>query len=211
MNLPDFRREYMLGGLRRRDLLPDPIRQFEKWFNEAVAASLLEPNAMTLATANSRGQPTARMVLLKGIDARGFIFYTNYQSRKASDLMENAQASLLAFWREMERQVCVCGTAAKIGRDESEAYFKSRPAASQLAAWASSQSEAIPNREYLEAKLAEAERKFGKEGAPLPPHWGGFVIAPVTVEFWQGRANRLHDRFRYTRDGAGWRIERLSP
>jgi pyridoxamine 5'-phosphate oxidase len=211
MTLAELRREYTLGGLRRTDLLADPLRQFEQWLGAAVEAKALEPNAMSLATANREGQPTVRTVLVKGIDARGLVFFTNYQSRKGRDIAENARVSLLVYWRELERQILVCGAASKVPRAESEAYFKIRPEGSQLAAWASSQSEPIPDRAFLEKKLAAVAEKFRGQAVPAPPHWGGYLVAPTTMEFWQGRVNRLHDRFLYTKVGAGWTIERLSP
>jgi len=212
MSLADLRREYTLAGLRRSDLLADPFQQFQKWFDEAVQAQALEPNAMTLATADKNCRPSARIVLLKGLDERGFIFFTNYESAKGRDLAENPQASLNAYWREVERQVCVCGAVTKVSREESEAYFKMRPVGSRLAAWASIQSSVIPNREFLEEKIAGLAKKFPGDDVPLPPYWGGFVLAPNVIEFWQGRPNRLHDRFCYAKKNDGsWLIERLSP
>ena len=211
MTLADLRRDYHLAGLRRKDLVPDPIQQFQNWLDQAVKANVLEPNAVTLATVDPQGRPTARTMLLKGIDARGFVFFTNYNSRKARDLDRNPRVSLLVFWRELERQACVCGAVSKVSREESEHYFSSRPAGSRLAAWASAQSEIIPNREFLEKKLSDATARYGQENIPCPPHWGGYILAPETVEFWQGGPSRLHDRFLYTRQGAGWRIDRLSP
>ena len=166
---------------------------------------------MSVATVDRQGQPSVRTILLKGIDARGFVFFTNYESRKGHELAENPRVSLLVFWRELERQIMVGGTASKISREESEAYFKSRPEGSRLAAWASIQSETIADRETLEKKLAAVAEKFQGKEMPTPPYWGGYVVAPTTVEFWQGRVNRLHDRFLYTRVGDGWKIERLSP
>jgi len=209
--LADLRREYTLGGLRRADLLPDPIEQFKKWFDEALRAEVFEPNAMALATANSKGEPSSRIVLLKAVDARGFVFFTNYDSRKGHDLAENPVASLTIFWRELERQVHISGKVSKVPREESEAYFSSRPLGSRLAAWASTQSAVVPDRAFLENKVAELKQKYADEKVPLPPYWGGYSVAPQMVEFWQGRANRLHDRFRYVKEQAAWRIERLSP
>jgi pyridoxamine 5'-phosphate oxidase len=212
MGLSELRRDYVQGALRRRDLLPDPIAQFQKWFDEALKAEVFEPNAMTLATVDAACQPSARTVLLKGLDARGFIFFTNYESRKGRELAGNPRAALTFFWREVERQVCVRGTASRIPAEESENYFKSRPSGSQWAAWASQQGEVIPNREFLEAKLAEVKTKFSAGNIPLPPYWGGYAMAPESIEFWQGGSGRLHDRFRYTRQGGeGWFIERLAP
>jgi pyridoxamine 5'-phosphate oxidase len=211
-SLADIRRDYTLGGLRRKDLRPDPIQQFQKWLEEAIKAEALEPTAMTLATVNKKGQPSARVVLLKALDARGFVFFTNYQSAKARDLAGNARAALNVHWRELERQVAICGPASKVSREESEAYFERRPLGSRLAAWASDQSKVIPNRQFLAKKLAKVEKRFSDGQVPTPPYWGGYVVKPETIEFWQGGASRLHDRFRYTRQSGGrWLIERLSP
>jgi len=210
--LADLRRKYSLAGLRRADLSPDPIHQFESWFDDAVRAQVLEPSAMSLATVSPDGQPSARIVLLKGLDARGFIFFTNYDSRKGRELAENSRAALLVHWRELERQVSICGAASKIPRDESEAYFQKRCEASQWTAWASPQSEVVARRSDLDRKLADVKKKYPGGAAPCPPCWGGYVIAPAAIEFWQGRPDRMHDRFCYTRLAAGgWKIERLSP
>jgi len=235
MAIADLRREYNLTGLRRKDLAPDPIVQFRRWFEQARGArasgrlrkfaiklykSLLmvggaEPmdvNAMTLATADKEGRPSSRVVLLKGLDERGFMFYTNYDSRKSQELTENPRAALVFYWSDLERQVCIAGEVAKLPATESDAYFKTRPRGSQIAAWVSHQSDVIPDRRALEAKckLVEAQNE-GKE-VPRPPNWGGYVLSPKRIEFWQGRPNRLHDRFRYTkRSDGGWEIERLSP
>jgi pyridoxamine 5'-phosphate oxidase len=211
-SLADMRRNYTLGGLSRKDLLPDPIQQFQKWMEEAIKAEAMEPTAVTLATVDKKGQPSARVVLLKGLDARGFVFFTNYQSDKARDLAANARAALNIHWRELERQVAVCGSASKVSRQESETYFKSRPLGSRLAAWASDQSRVIPNRQFLANKLAKVKERFCDSEVPTPRHWGGYVVKPETIEFWQGGESRLHDRFRYTRQSGGrWVIERLSP
>jgi pyridoxamine 5'-phosphate oxidase len=211
MTLADLRRDYTLGGLRRADLLADPLQQLEKWLKAAIEGGVVEPNAMSLATVSAEGQPTARTVLLKGIDARGLVFFTNYESHKGRDMAANPRVSLLLHWRELERQVVVCGTVSKATRAESEAYFKSRPEGSRLAAWASQQSAVIPDRAFLEKKLAEVTEKFRDGQIPTPPHWGGYVVASASMEFWQGRVNRLHDRFVYTKNGGNWMIERLSP
>ena len=210
-SIADLRREYTLHGLRRADLASDPIQQFKSWLEEAIAAGSPEPTAMTLATANAKGIPSARIVLLKAVDSRGFSFFTNYKSDKAQDLMENPRASLVFHWIGLERQVTVRGTVEKLGREESAKYFESRPRASQVGAWASPQSAIVEDREILEWRFAEAEARFESEEVPLPPHWGGFVVRPLYVEFWQGRPSRLHDRLRYHRDAEGWTIERLSP
>ena len=204
-----------MAGLRRRDLDADPIVQFSRWFDKAAAGRANDQgdvNAATLATADRDGRPSARIVLLKGVDARGFIFFTNYDSRKGRELAGNPNASLVFYWPDQERQVCIAGQATKIPRSESEAYFKSRPRGSRLATWASRQSEAIANRDVLEKHWQELQAKYPGEDVPMPPNWGGFVLAPSRIEFWQGRPSRLHDRFRYSKQPDGnWLIERLSP
>jgi pyridoxamine 5'-phosphate oxidase len=210
--IADFRRDYTLAGLRRADLDPDPIVQFQKWFQQAVDAKLREPNAMTVATADDQGQPSARIVLLKGVDARGFTFFTNYESRKGRELTANPNASLVFFWSELERQVNIAGSITRTSLEESAQYFNSRPKGSRLAAWVSSQSETIANRAVLEEKLAELTKKYPGDEVPLPPYWGGFCLAPKRIEFWQGRPSRLHDRFRYLLTSENmWSIDRLSP
>jgi pyridoxamine 5'-phosphate oxidase len=210
MDIAALRREYTFAGLRRRDLDADAIRQFNTWFEQALAAEIMEPNAMTLATVDSEGQPSSRIVLLKAVDERGFVFFTNYLGRKGRELAHNPRAALTIFWCGLERQVCIRGSCEKVSREESDKYFQSRPLGSRLGAWASRQGDVVPDREFLEKKLAEVSAQYG-ENVPLPEYWGGYVLHPMTVEFWQGRPNRLHDRFLYTKNAQGWRIERLSP
>ncbi len=211
-SIADLRREYAGTPLLEHAVHPDAVAQFRAWFEEAMSAGVVEPNAMTLATATPDGRPSARMVLLKGLDERGFSFYTDYESRKGRELEANPHAALVFYWPELHRQVRVTGTVSRVPREESEAYFRSRPLASRLSAWASRQSEPVPSREALEARHREAEERFADGDVPLPDRWGGYVVEPEVIEFWQGRPGRLHDRLRYTRqpDG-GWRIERLSP
>jgi len=235
MSIADLRREYNLTGLRRKDLDNDAIMQFKRWFDQATGARAsgrirkflikvyksvllikdteqLDLNAMTLATTDHQGRPSARVVLLKGVDARGFIFFTNYNSRKGRELEENPEAALVFYWPEQERQVCVAGRATKLPAEESEAYFRTRPRGSQIGAWASDQSTPVTDRAELERKWQQFEERFPEGEVPCPPHWGGYVLAPTRMEFWQGRPNRLHDRFRYTRQpDQTWTIERLSP
>lgn len=212
MSLADLRKDYTMSGLLEKDLARDPFRQFDKWFQEAEAAKLVEPNAMTLATASRDGRPSARTVLLKGVDGRGFVFYTNYESRKGRDLAENPRASLLLPWIGLERQVIIEGPLAKLSREESAAYFHSRPRASQLGAWVSQQSSIITGRAVLEDAMKALEKKHAGAEIPLPPAWGGYRLAPESVEFWQGRRSRLHDRLRYRREAGGeWIVERLAP
>lgn len=211
MTLADLRKDYSLAGLSEKDLARDPFRQFEQWFQEAEAAKLVEPNAMTLCTATRDGRPSARTVLLKGFDGRGFVFFSNYESRKGRELHENPVATALFPWLALERQVIVEGSVIKVPREESEAYFHSRPRASQLGAWVSQQSAIISGRSVLEDSMKLLEQKYAGREVPLPPHWGGWRLVPETVEFWQGRRSRLHDRLRYRRDQDGWLIERLAP
>jgi pyridoxamine 5'-phosphate oxidase len=234
MAIADLRREYRAGGLDRQGLAADPLKQFQQWFNHAAAAQSgsrwrkigialfklwqailghppADVNAMVLATATVAGQPSARTVLLKGVDARGFIFFTNYDSRKGQELAGNPNAALAFYWPELERQVCVGGAVTKLPVAESEVYFQNRPRGSQLGAWASNQSAVVESRKVLDEKWQEVAARFPLQ-VPLPPNWGGFVLSPTRLEFWQGRASRLHDRFRYTKQSDGtWQIERLAP
>jgi pyridoxamine 5'-phosphate oxidase len=206
-----LRQEYSVHGLSRRDLDPDPIKQFAVWFTTAVEAGIPEVNAMTLATVSPEDRPTARVVLLKGYNHDGFVFYTNYHSEKGRHLAKNPHAALIIYWKELERQLRIEGVVKKTSRGESKRYFHSRPLGSQLGAWASRQSEVIDARRILEARLAEMEERFARKEVPLPPNWGGYIVQPERMEFWQGRPNRLHDRFRYTRAGDGWQLDRLAP
>ena len=210
-DLASLRRSYARASLGEGDVAADPIAQFLAWFDDARAAELREPNAMTLATATPDGAPSARIVLLKGVDERGFVFYTDYRSRKGDELAANPRAALVFHWAELERQVRVTGTVARVSREESEAYYRTRPVGSRIGAWASHQSRPIAGRAELEAREAELARRYADGDVPLPPHWGGYRVAPETVEFWQGRPSRLHDRLRYVREDGGWRVERLSP
>jgi len=210
MNIADLRREYMRAGLSEADADPDPIGQFERWFDEARRAGLPLPNAMTLATAGAGGAPSARVVLLKGIDAGNFIFYTNFRSRKARELESGAGACLVFLWSDLERQVRVAGTVARVAEADADEYFASRPVGARHSAWASPQSDRVASREVLEKSMEEARRRHG-DNPPRPPHWGGYRVLPREIEFWQGRADRLHDRLLYTRSGAGWEIGRLAP
>lgn len=236
MAIADIRRDYTIGHLDRADLDANPLAQFDRWFAEAAQARTagsrlrrfaigiyksfatlfgstnLEANAMALATVSTDGKPSVRTVLLKGVDQRGFIFFTNYDSRKGQELAGNPNASLVFYWPDLERQVCVAGAVTKLPRTESEKYFHSRPKLSQIAAVASKQSTPLPDRAALESHMAQLEKQFAQSAVPMPGCWGGFVLAPVRIEFWQGRASRLHDRFSYLRAADGsWQIERLSP
>jgi pyridoxamine 5'-phosphate oxidase len=211
LNVHDLRKEYTRTGLTESGAGADPVEQFRKWFEDALAADLHEPNAMTLATATPGGRPSARIVLLKGFDERGFVFYTNYDGRKARELEDNPYCALVFYWGELERQVRVEGRASCIPNEESDAYFDSRPRGSRLGAWVSEQSRTIESREALEDQLRELEERYEGAEIPRPPFWGGYRVEPDSVEFWQGRENRLHDRLIYRRSERGWKIERLQP
>jgi pyridoxamine 5'-phosphate oxidase len=209
MNIADLRQEYMRAGLSEADAQRDPLRQFERWLEEAVTAGVPLPNAMTLATVGSGGAPSARIVLLKGVDSGGFVFYTNYGSRKAREL-ESRAACLVFMWSQLERQVRIDGNAEKVTSAESDAYYRSRPLGARHSAWASPQSEPVASRQVLEDAMEAVKRTHG-DSPPRPPHWGGYRVTPRRIEFWQGRADRLHDRLVYSREGGGWKIQRLAP
>jgi pyridoxamine 5'-phosphate oxidase len=234
MAIADLRRDYRLLTLDRSDLAPDPIDQFQQWFGQAAGSRggrfrkfaialykafhglftgiYVEPNAMALATVDMDGHPAVRTVLLKGVDARGFTFFTNYQSRKGRDLAANPWAAITFYWPDLERQVCVTGAVTQLTREESEEYFRSRPLGSRIAAWASDQSSVLPDRAALEARWRQIEEQFRGKDVPIPPLWGGYLLRPNQIEFWQGRPSRLHDRFRYTRAGEkDWKLDRLAP
>lgn len=207
----EARHDYSKGSLDESQVAEDPVGQFAAWFFRATHSGLLEPTAMTLATSTREGRPSARIVLLKSFGPDGFVFFTDYRSRKSEELIDNPRAALLFHWDALERQVRISGNASKISREQSESYFRSRPAGSQLGAWASQQSSVLRNRADLEEKLREVTARFGDDPVPLPEHWGGWAVVPYEFEFWQGRPDRLHDRIRYRRHATGWTIDRLSP
>jgi pyridoxamine 5'-phosphate oxidase len=210
MKISDLRQEYMRAGLSESEADPDPLRQFAMWLREAVQVGLALPNAMTLATADAAGTPDARIVLLKDLEQGGFAFYTNYRSRKARELEARPAACLVFQWSELERQVRIQGAVDKVSAADSDRYFASRPLGARLSAWASAQSDAVSGREALEEAVRQVRKRYGDD-PPRPPHWGGYRVMPQAIEFWQGRADRLHDRLLYTRTSDGWRIERLAP
>ena len=210
-DIASIRKEYTKDALNEDSVSSDPFAQFEKWFNDAIESNILEPNAMTLATVSMEGQPFQRTVLLKTFNTDGFVFYTNYTSRKAKQIENNPNVSLLFPWYSLERQVMITGKVSKVSTKESLNYFLSRPRGSQLGAWVSNQSEVISSRNLLEMKLEEMKRKFKEGKIPLPDHWGGYRVVPSSIEFWQGRSNRLHDRIMYERDDNSWKISRLAP
>ncbi|MGE5232267.1 MAG: pyridoxamine 5'-phosphate oxidase [Deltaproteobacteria bacterium] len=211
MSIAHLRREYARARLDEREVDPDPLVQFRHWFEDARRAEVPEPNAMTLATATPDGVPSARMVLLKAADERGFTFFTDYRSRKGRELEANPHAALVFFWGELERQVRISGAVSRVSREETDAYFRTRPRDSRLGAWSSHQSTVLAGRDVLEARLREMSTRHPGDDVPTPPYWGGYLLRPDALEFWQGRESRLHDRVRYQREAGGWRIERLSP
>lgn len=211
-SIADIRRDYSLKTLLETEVADDPFLQFGDWWQQAIESEIDEVNAMTLATASLEGVPSARIVLLKGYDEKGFVFFTNYESAKGRELAENPKASLLFFWKELERQVRITGLVEKLSAAENDDYFLSRPTGSQIGAWASPQSHIIENRSWLERRVEELNEKFKTEQLTRPSHWGGYRVKPVIIEFWQGRSSRLHDRLQYTlQDDGSWKIERLAP
>lgn len=208
--IADIRKDYTLQSLNEADVAANPIEQFTKWWNEAIESEIIEANAMTLATATKNGKPSARIVLLKDFDDTGFVFFTNYTSKKGKELLENPQTALIFFWKELERQIRIEGEVKTIDAKESDEYFNSRPAASRIGAWASPQSDIISNRKFLEENTQMYATKFSNN-IPRPAHWGGYKVVLASIEFWQGRKNRLHDRILYTKQPQGWKIVRLAP
>ncbi len=211
INIADIRQDYSKKTLNEEDIQADAIGQFTKWWQEALLSQIDEVNAMTLATATADGKPSARVVLLKGYDEKGFVFFTNYNSNKGKQIEDNPFVCLVFFWKELERQVRIEGTISRVSAEESDAYFFSRPVGSRIGAWASPQSKVIAQRKVLEENVVELEKSFGGKEIDRPAFWGGYLVKPVLVEFWQGRSSRLHDRFQYTLTEAGWKIERLAP
>ena len=210
--IADLRKEYSSETLLEKDVTPHPIQQFKKWWEQVIASEISEPNAMTLATSSTDGLPSARIVLLKDFDEEGFVFYTNYKSYKGLQLEENPKACLVFHWKELERQVRIMGLVNKLDAEQSDEYYFSRPIGSRIGAWASPQSQPIKNREWLEQEFEKRKNDFANKEVPRPPHWGGYIVKPVIIEFWQGRFSRLHDRIQYSLEkGSGWKIERLAP
>ena len=210
-SIANIRKDYRLQSLNENEVDANPINQFSIWWNEAISSSIDEVNAMTLATASIEGKPDARIVLLKGYDEKGFVFFTNYESRKALEMAANPFATLVFFWKELERQVRIEGAVEKISAADSDAYFQLRPEGSRIGAWASPQSRVIDNREILEENVKQLGIKYGEGFIPRPEHWGGYLVAPTQIEFWQGRSSRLHDRILYRRENGAWVIKRLAP
>jgi len=211
MSISSIRKDYQLQSLSESDVKQDPIEQFGKWWDEAIASSIDEVNAMTLSTVTAEGKPSARIVLLKGFDERGFVFFTNYESNKGAQLTANPFASLVFFWKELERQVRIEGSCVRVSEEESDVYFQSRPLGSRLGAWASPQSEVISNRSVIEKELETVATRYAEGDVPRPAHWGGYRVIPESIEFWQGRPSRLHDRLKYSRISGNWTIQRLAP
>ncbi len=210
-NIADIRKDYKLRSLLESDVEPDPLNQFQLWWNEAIKSNIEEPNAMTLATSTKKGNPSARIVLLKGFTREGFVFFTNYESKKGNELKENPNACLVFFWKELERQIRIEGTVKKLAEKDSDDYFLLRPEQSRIGAWSSPQSKVIKNRNVLEETFLKYTQLFSDGSILRPPHWGGYIVKPVLIEFWQGRPNRLHDRLQYTLSNDKWILERLAP